>query len=209
MPRPTNYPATSLLVPLLLLAAPPASGWRAPPLPQAAPIRLRAHRARLPMCVAGAETASAATISLLAGMASGAIGVGVAYPLDTIKTKMQAYRTGGPVETALAIIEKEGISGFYGGVSSTMAGQALIKGVLFFTYGVVQTALRGATGGAPLSLSSLALAAGISGAIASIVATPVERVKVRMLATVPLHRPTAVRGSASYRPLLPHSPARW
>ena len=67
-------------------------------------------------------------VSLGAGMVGGAVGVGVAYPLDTLKTKLQAREDSGasssssPLALAADIVRDEGFEGFYGGVSSTMAG---------------------------------------------------------------------------------------
>ena len=94
--------------------------------------------------------------SLLAGSVGGAIGVGVAYPLDTLKTKSQVYssqqsqqqRQSGMVRSGddfykvespeddlislvKLILEEEGIAGFFGGVKAMMIGQALIKSVAF------------------------------------------------------------------------------
>ena len=63
-------------------------------------------------------------------MLGGAIGVGVAYPLDTLKTKAQSTAGSAPPNAfalTAQIYRNEGIEGFYGGVSITMLGQALIK----------------------------------------------------------------------------------
>ena len=61
----------------------------------------------------------AALVSLGAGMLGGSVGVGVAYPLDTLKTKLQARpsgaSTGSTLGVAAAIVREEGIGGFYGG----------------------------------------------------------------------------------------------
>lgn len=73
------------------------------------------------------------------------------------------------------VLEQEGIEGFYSGVSSTMLGQALIKGVVFLTYDVAKRWL-------PATPWGLSLAACVSGAFGGLVCTPVERVKVVMQA---------------------------
>jgi hypothetical protein len=116
-------------------------------------------------------------------MISGAVGVGVAYPLDTLKTKQQASAGSenlNPVQLTRQIYRNEGVAGFYGGVSTTMAGQAIIKGVLFFLFGTLRSILeRTALGVGTLSLC---LAAGISGALSSFVMAPVERIKCVMQA---------------------------
>ena len=116
-------------------------------------------------------------------MLGGAIGVGVAYPLDTLKTKTQTSAGGSmpsnPFLLARQIYREEGVAGFYGGVSSTMAGQAIIKGVLFLQYNAARNLL------AQLQIVgtvSMFLAAASSGAVGSFVITPVERVKCVMQA---------------------------
>ena len=124
-----------------------------------------------------------ALVSLAAGMVGGSIGVGVAYPLDTLKTKQQASAGSeslNPIQLTKRIYRAEGIAGFYGGVSTTMAGQAIIKGALFFVYGAARNALtRTALG---YSTLALCLAAAFSGFIGSFVMAPVERVKCVMQA---------------------------
>jgi len=165
----------SLLLVLPHLAA--AAYFTPPPLRQ--PRRVK-HR-NPAMVVAEIPAA----VSLGAGMLGGSIGVGVAYPLDTLKTKLQARETcadepqQSPLSVAIAIVKEEGIGGFYGGVSSTMAGQAAIKGVVFFVYEWA----KGAFSGLSSVTLSLILAACLSGAVGSFVVTPVERIKCVMQAT--------------------------
>ena len=179
------------------------------------PARPARRALRAPPRLAVAEAAAVpAAVSLAAGMAAGAIGVGVAYPLDTLKTKMQAYdgraRGGGdgddddahhrgaapalgPLGVASAVLREEGLAGFYGGVVPTMAGQAIIKGVLFFVYDAAKAGLLAlSAGGAAtaaaaaaareLSSPELLVAAAVSGAAASVFSTPIERIKVVMQA---------------------------
>ena len=116
-------------------------------------------------------------ISLAAGMLAGAVGKGVAYPLDTIKTKQQTYAarsgTSNPFSVAAVVLKEEGVQAFYSGVSSTMVGEAFIKGAVFFTYDLVNVLL---------GTDSMILAAAIAGAVATLVATPVERIKCVMQA---------------------------
>lgn len=121
-------------------------------------------------------------------MVAGAVGVGVAYPLDTLKTKLQARETGAgdasasqsSLSVAIDIVRDEGLDGFYGGVSSTMAGQALIKGVVFFVYEFAKNLLEPTALGD--GIAALTLAACSSGAVGALVVTPVERVKCVMQA---------------------------
>jgi len=129
-----------------------------------------------------------AAVSLGAGSFAGAIGVGVAYPLDTIKTKLQARETKSeavanenPFKVTLDVLREEGLGGFYGGVTSTMAGQFAIKGVAF----AVNEAAKAFFETSALADGSVALllSACLAGAAASFPVTPVERVKSVMQAS--------------------------
>lgn len=66
-----------------------------------------------------------------------------------------------------------------------MLGQAVIKGVLFFAYGIVSDWVASTFGATFHLLPNLQLlvCAGISGALASLFVTPIERVKVIMQAS--------------------------
>lgn len=115
-------------------------------------------------------------------MLGGSIGVGVAYPLDTLKTKTQSMQQGADSNAfslAAQIVHEDGIGGFYSGVSSTMVGQALIKGV---TFGVYEGAKGVLVDDMLLASVGLVVAACISGAVGSFVVTPVERIKCVMQA---------------------------
>ena len=80
--------------------------------------------------------------------------------------------------------EDAGFAGFYPGVSTVMAGQALIKGSVFSTYSCMKHAFSSMPGGEHgLALDSdaqMLISAALAGAVASFVATPVERVKLVM-----------------------------
>jgi len=139
----------------------------------------RSHRS------AACSAAVPPSVSLAAGMVGGAIGVGVAYPLDTLKTKTQSRVTrasSNPLALAAEIIRTEGVAGFYSGVSSTMTGQAIIKGIVFLVYEAAKAALSAFAAGDDPGFRILIIAACISGAVGSLVVTPVERIKCVMQA---------------------------
>lgn len=99
----------------------------------------------------------AAVASLVSGSVAGAIGVGIAFPLDTLKTKAQVMSASSSTMTTAAaattsvtnnagmaapsslnmmqmiqlIYQSEGASGFFSGVRPMMIGQAFIKAVAF------------------------------------------------------------------------------
>jgi hypothetical protein len=62
-----------------------------------------------------------AVASILAGSVAGAIGVGVAFPLDTLKTKAQVIGGGSMLQTIAKVYRQEGIAGFFGGVKGMMS----------------------------------------------------------------------------------------
>lgn len=70
-------------------------------------------------------------ISLFAGSIAGALGIGVAYPLDTLKTKQQVMSTGGRsvFHLSYAIYMAEGIAGFYGGVKVSKYPKSCTKNI--------------------------------------------------------------------------------
>ena len=57
-----------------------------------------------------------AAASVLAGSIAGAVGVGVAFPLDTLKTKAQVLgpEANGMIQTIQLIWNSEGLAGFFG-----------------------------------------------------------------------------------------------
>jgi solute carrier family 25 carnitine/acylcarnitine transporter 20/29 len=130
-----------------------------------------------------------ALIPLAAGAISGAIGVGASYPVDTIKTKSQAYATSrvagdntqlGLLEIIKMVLKNEGVKGFYGGVLGVMIGQAFIKSSAFASNAWALSILNSSGGEA--TILQLALAAAFSGFVASFVVNPIERIKVLMQA---------------------------
>lgn len=133
---------------------------------------------------------------MAAGSIAGSIGVGVAFPLDTLKTKSQVYGAASSTTSTttnttsrLSMLElisfvwrKEGVAGFFGGVRGMMAGQAVIKSVAFSSNAFALDRLAASSATASPSFSSLLMAASFSGLVASFFVSPIERVKVMMQA---------------------------
>lgn len=151
-----------------------------------------------------------AAASVLAGSVAGAIGVGVAFPLDTLKTKAQvlsqqrsARATSSGNAQALAsvsmlqiiamVYKAEGWQGFFGGVKGMMAGQAVIKALAFSTNAAMLAFLEQTLAANAISpiLSAVTVpptvllltAACTAGFITSFVVAPIERIKVMMQAS--------------------------
>ena len=124
---------------------------------------------------------------LVSGSIAGAVGVGVAYPIDSIKTRTQTYASQGvrlsAIDTVKKVIneEKDGFKSLYSGVSGVMIGQSLIKATAFASNAwafdkLVNNAYIDS------SFMQLVLAAAFSGFVSSFVCNPVERIKVMMQA---------------------------
>lgn len=129
--------------------------------------------------------------TLLAGTLGGISGVVVSYPLDTLRIRMQT--SGNQARSArvfLDLLRESGLSGMYRGVLSPVMGAALTKGAVFGGYGFFQGLLRRllAKEGQELTMGALCAAALGSGLVASLIVTPVERIKVVMQA-VPFQTP--------------------
>ena len=124
--------------------------------------------------------------SILAGSLAGAIGVGVSFPLDTVKTKAQTMNVSSMTlgEQIICIWEREGLAGFFGGVRGMMMGQAIIKALAFSANAhALQVLLPTTQKNLPLSGRSRLLAACWAGFVTSFAVTPIERIKVLMQAT--------------------------
>ncbi len=137
---------------------------------------------------ASTSTVLASTaVSVLAGGVGSAIGVGVAFPIDSLKTKTQVKvcTKGTADETIFArarnTYRHEGIAGFYGGVKAAMIGNALISAVSFsanqLVIGMLNASnfLGGGVSGRDASTPfvTLLLAACISGFVQTFVVVPV------------------------------------
>lgn len=126
-------------------------------------------------------------LSITAGSVAGAVGVGFAYPLDSMKTKIQNIAASQsneglekhPLDLLLIaqnILKDEGIWSLYKGVTGVMMGNALIKACAFSAN---RWALSEFTTGSP-TLDQLCLSAAFAGLITSFFSNPIERVKVLM-----------------------------
>lgn len=138
--------------------------------------------------IRGGYVSSNTAASLLAGSFAGAVGVGVSFPLDTLKTKSQVMDNKEDV-SMLSLIKyiwkTEGVGGFFGGVRTMMAGQALIKALAFSANTYMLAKLSNSNSAFCRQLSNmtlLILAAAFSGFVTSFLVAPVERIKVMMQA---------------------------
>ena len=118
--------------------------------------------------------------SLFAGCVGSAIGTGVAYPLDVLKTKAQTSPDGESMRARIRnIYDRDGIGGFYGGVRTTVIGKALITGMSFGTNMLALSALNASnlwgSNGHGEAFSKMLLAACFAGFVAAFFVLPVGK----------------------------------
>ena len=122
----------------------------------------------------------------VAGCVAGVLGTLLGYPLDSLKTRMQAGAPGsgdGLVALARRISREEGFSGFYRGVASPLAALTILNTLNFSSYATMRKKLGVA---AQVSLDQsfeyrIPLAAACVGPLSSCISTPFELVKTQMV----------------------------
>lgn len=132
------------------------------------------------------------------GSLSGMAGKVIEYPFDTIKVRLQSQPAGvppiykGPLDCfRQALRNGGGVSGLYRGISAPMVGAAMEVSSLFCSYRLAQEVVfksfyRGGDSGVAgrgaetLPLPALCLCGSISGAITSLLLTPIELIKCKM-----------------------------
>jgi len=120
-------------------------------------------------------------LDFLAGCAGGIAGVIVGYPLDTIKVHLQTQDVNNPKYRGTwhcfsSILKKESAWGFYKGMTSPLAGVAIVNAILFGVYGNMQRML-------PPQWSpymNVFLAGASAGMVQSVICSPMELAKTRM-----------------------------
>ncbi|XP_026667320.1 LOW QUALITY PROTEIN: mitochondrial basic amino acids transporter-like [Ceratina calcarata] len=119
-------------------------------------------------------------LDFFAGCLGGCAGIMVGYPLDTIKVHMQTqdYRNPkykGNWHCFRTLLAKESVGGLYRGMSSPVAGVAVVNAIIFGVYGETQ---RRTTD--PACLSSHFIAGSLAGIAQSPICSPIELAKTRM-----------------------------
>lgn len=104
----------------------------------------------------------------------------VGHPFDTIKVRLQTQSFRNPqykgaVDCFTGIIRNESVRGLYKGMSSPMAGVAVVNAIVFGVYGNFQRHSP-----RPDALSSHFLAGAAAGFVQSFVCSPMELVKTRL-----------------------------
>jgi ornithine carrier protein len=131
------------------------------------------------------------------GSLAGIVGKVVEYPFDTVKVRLQSQpdhlplRYTGPLDCFRQSLAQDGVRSLYRGVSAPLVGAAAENASLFFAYRLAQDLLKATVlpvqPGDKLPLTALVSAGAMSGAVTSLVLTPIELVKCRM--QVPVQSP--------------------
>jgi solute carrier family 25 (mitochondrial carnitine/acylcarnitine transporter), member 20/29 len=123
------------------------------------------------------KTHSILLASTISGMCAGALGVVVGYPFDTMKTRIQAS-TSGVVKPVPYTIQ--GLKSLYRGVFMPLASTGCMQALNFAVYGSVKHALLDHVDeGSMTYLQSVFVAGAASGGVMSVLATPIQVVKVQ------------------------------
>jgi ornithine carrier protein len=134
------------------------------------------------------------------------VGKYIEYPFDTVKVRLQSQpdhlplRYKGPLDCFRQSISADGFAGLYRGISAPLVGAALENSSLFFWERLGRAAMY-ASGYSPreqpLPLSALWMTGAFSGAMTSLVLTPVELVKCK------IQVPETTEGGVVKAPLKP------
>ncbi|EPS31909.1 hypothetical protein PDE_06868 [Penicillium oxalicum 114-2] len=122
------------------------------------------------------------------GSVAGMAGKLIEYPFDTVKVRLQSQpdhlplRYAGPVDCFRQSFQVEGLRGLYRGISAPMFGAAVETSCLFFSYRVIQDALRATVfpGVDKLPFMALIASGALSGSVTSLALTPIELIKCKI-----------------------------
>ncbi|KAF8141383.1 mitochondrial carrier domain-containing protein [Boletus edulis] len=122
------------------------------------------------------------TVDFAAGTAAGVVGLLVAHPFDTVKTRFQnpaiysKYKS--TLNAFVTITREERFMGLYKGVVSPLATCAFMNGLVFSSYKFFMRAQLDDPASVP-SLTQVGLAGTGCGIVTSLIASPTELIKIR------------------------------
>ncbi|KAF2270593.1 amino-acid transporter arg-13 [Lojkania enalia] len=141
---------------------------------------------------------------IVCGSLAGIVGKYIEYPFDTVKVRLQSQpdhlplQYTGPSDCFKKSLRRDGFFGIYRGISAPLVGAAVETSCLFFSYRLIQDAMKATTypdvvsnPEKELPYSALLYCGAASGAFTSLFLTPIELVKCKM--QVPLETSTGVR----------------
>jgi solute carrier family 25 aspartate/glutamate transporter 12/13 len=116
------------------------------------------------------------------GSIAGAFGATIVYPIDLIKTRMQAQRTQiykNPIDCFLKVIKNEGIKGLYSGLTPQLVGVAPEKAIKLTVNDLVRSLFMNKVT-KDISLGHEITAGASAGACQVVFTNPLEIVKIRL-----------------------------
>ncbi|KAJ2964818.1 hypothetical protein NQZ79_g364 [Umbelopsis isabellina] len=126
---------------------------------------------------------TSAAADFIAGNMGGMSQVLVGQPLDTIKVRLQldSGRFNGAIDCAVQTIKNEGFFALYKGMASPLVGIGAVNALLFAANTECRRMLQDRPG-EQLPLYKIAIAGSGAGIINSVLASPVEMLKIKMQA---------------------------
>ncbi|KAK5607294.1 hypothetical protein CRENBAI_002254 [Crenichthys baileyi] len=122
-------------------------------------------------------------VDFLSGSVAGACGVAVGFPLDTVKVRIQTQKQfTGVYQCAVETLSKEGVHGFFKGMSLPLTTVSLTSSVVFGTYRNCLQCMKQARGAdwSPNTKLEVFLAGMAGGVAQTSVMSPGDIVKVRL-----------------------------
>ncbi|XP_045605309.1 mitochondrial basic amino acids transporter [Procambarus clarkii] len=119
-------------------------------------------------------------LDFIAGCLGGCAGVAVGYPFDTVKVRLQTQDFKNPMYRGTwhclsDTVKKESVRGLYKGMSSPMAGVAVVNAIVFGVHGNMTKHQKN-----PNSLWSQMMCGATAGFCQSFVSSPMELIKTRV-----------------------------
>ncbi|KAI4331448.1 hypothetical protein MLD38_029635 [Melastoma candidum] len=117
----------------------------------------------------------------VAGGCGGAAGIVSGYPLDTLRIRQQQAGSGSAWSILRGVIRRDGPAGLYRGMGAPLASVTFQNAMVFQIYAVLSRAFdKPASPHDPPSYKGVALGGFFTGALQSLMLTPVELVKIRL-----------------------------
>lgn len=117
----------------------------------------------------------------VAGGFGGIAGIISGYPLDTLRIRLQQSNSGSAFSILRRVMSSEGPAALYRGMGAPLASVTFQNAMVFQTYAILSRALdSSASANDPPSYKGVALGGVGTGAIQSIILSPVELIKIRL-----------------------------
>ncbi|GLT76181.1 hypothetical protein SLA2020_478560 [Shorea laevis] len=134
----------------------------------------------------------------VAGGFGGMAGIISGYPLDTLRIRQQSSKSGSALSILRSVVATEGPGALYRGMAAPLAAVAFQNAMVFQIYAILSRAFDSSvSANDPPSYQSVALAGVGTGALQSILLSPVELVKIRL--QLQNRGPTILHPTTSHR----------